>query len=203
MPSLVTPELLEDELKALSQYRLIALPFPYCISDAAAAAIEDARQAGAKLLICERLGEANEIGTLRAKPALSDRRERVTFVANVLDQITDPSFRSQLLQTLDHLLAGDKPYQVWPCGQNVEVLMREGANGQRLLAAINWERHEAAVDVGLRLPEGSHRATLCDGYGTRPAVIGGRRDLTAADLARFRVRLQPDQVRIYDIRPTK
>ena len=192
----------EDELKELGQYELLVLPFPYCISDTTAAAVEDARQAGAKLLICERLGEANEIGTLRPKPILSDwrDRDRVTFIDNVLDEITDPAFRSQLLQTLDRLLGQDKPYQVWPYGQNVEVLLREGADGQRLLAAINWERHDAAFDVGLRLPEGSYRVTQCDGYGTRAAVIDGRRDLTAADLAKFRVELKRDQVRVYSIR---
>ena len=194
----------EDELADLGRYRAVVLPFPYCISDKAAAAVEVARNAGARVMLCERLGEANEIGTLRAKPALDGwrNRDRVEYVDNIVDRMTAPQFRADLAQAFDRLLGEHKPFDLWKHGQNVEAIVRERPDGQKLLALINWERGDVVFDAGLRLPEGSYRVSQCDGYGVRPAAIAGRVDLTADDLAKFRVQLERDQVRLYDVRPS-
>jgi len=195
----------EDDLAELGQYRMIVLPFPYCISDKALSAVAEAYRAGARVVICERLGEANELGTLRPEPAFHAWQERdgVVVLDDVVESFTDPRFRARLAETFDGLLGDGKPLEVWEYGQNVEVVMREGVSGQRLLAAINWEPREVVFDVGLRLPEGAYKVRQCDGYGSRPAAVAGRTELTTAELGRFRVRLSRGQVRVYDVRPVR
>jgi len=195
----------EDDLTDLGEYALVMLPFPYAVSDKAAAAVEAARQAGASIVLCERLGDADETGALRPAPVFRDwsERERVTFVANVADEMTKPEFRNELLTTLDGLLGDRKPFAIETYGRNVEAVMRETDNGRKLLAVINWERGEAVADLRLRLLPGAYRVTQCDGYGTRPAAIAERQELTADDLAGFRVHLERDQVRVFEVRPVK
>lgn len=215
----------EDDLAELERYAVIVLPFAYCISDAAVAAIDRAVRAGSKLLICERLGEADELGNLRPAPALADwtARDGVRFLGDVVDRFTDPQFRSHLGDTLDTMLAGRCPIKVASAAGNVEAIVREG-NGHWLLACINWEPEDALLAVHLRLPPGDYAVTQCDGYGVRAAGIaertgqpeqegqflwgavpaGGavtvRQALSDKDLADFTVHLERDQVRIYDIR---
>ncbi|MEA3401468.1 MAG: hypothetical protein U9R79_09545 [Armatimonadota bacterium] len=191
----------EDELAHLSDYPLIVLPFPYCISNRAAAAVEEGRRAGSRILICERLGEADEVGTGREIPAMAGWAdgEDVVLVENLVDEFTDPAFRAELLGTLDDLLGESRAIELDRQGRNVEAILRRGDDGW-LLATINWEPEDVGLEVRLRLPEGSYRVRQCDGYGERPCAIGEREELTGADLAHLWVKLERNQVRIYQIR---
>lgn len=195
----------EDDLSDLARYGLIILPFPYCLSEAAARRVEQAWEAGSRVMLCERLGDADQLGTPRPTPLLADwkARERIAFVENVLDNITRAEFRADLSRKLDELLGAALPVAVARYGRNVEVILREGAAGRRLLAVLNWEPADSVCDIRLRLPEGRYRVQQCDGFGTRPAAIAGEQLVTEASLRQFRVRLNRDQVRVYDIRPVR
>ena len=195
----------EDDLADLGRYALVALPFPYCLSDRAAQAVESAWRAGAQVLLCERVGEADELGTRRPRPAFHDwpDRDRVTFVPNLVDRMADPAFQQSVRASLDAALGRRKPLSLWSYGRDVEAIVRTGSRGQILLALINWERGDVVADVGLHLPQGQYQVTQCDGHGVRPATVAKGRDVTASDLAKFRVRLSRDQVRVYDIRPKR
>ncbi len=164
----------EDELEEkLARYPVILLPFPYCVSDRALRAIARARETGSRVIICDRKGEANELGTLRQTPAFADwvNDGRAVFVPEVVERFWQPSVKQEFLRMTTSLLKGTQALVIQARGRNVEGIVRYAARGKVLLALINWEDEPAQPKIKLRLEPGNYRVIMADRYGWRPAGL--------------------------------
>jgi hypothetical protein len=185
----------------LSKHRVILLPFPYAMSDAQAAVIRKAAEAGARILAFERQGEADEWGNVRQSPALSDLFARgaanVFFSENLFDWGVDDQFQVKVLSTLDTALGDERPLVFRRYGKQVETAMvRKGGGRETFIAVVNHERDPVQVDLGVRLSDARYEVFVRSPQGW----ARGGNPLNAAQLADFRVDLVPQEVKVLYIR---
>jgi len=195
-----------EDLQHLGEYKLLIIPFPYSVSQAAADALKRALSAGSKMLVAQQRGEVNEYGTPYAAPILQDLIEKGAKDGNVVfldrdlvDWEVAPGFVGDLCRVVDGLLGPNKPLRLNRYGHRVEahLLEKPGEPKERLLTLINWG-DPAEVEVGLNLPKGGYETVTIS--SDSPALetegrIGGRAALTEADLARFALSLGKNEVR--------
>ena len=204
----------EDSLARLGDYKLLIIPFPYSVSQAAAQALKAALAAGSKMLIAQQRGEVNEYGVPYPTPILQDLIEKGTKDGNVVfldrelvEWEVEPTFVDELTRVVDGLLGAGKPLRLNRYGHRVEahLLEKPWAAGEepreRFLTLINWG-DAADVEVGLNLPKGSYQILTLS--SDNPALeaegrIDGRPDITEADLAQFAVPLGKNEVRTLSI----
>jgi len=204
----------EDSLARLGDYKLLIIPFPYSVSQAAAQALKAALAAGSKMLIAQQRGEVNEYGVPYPTPILQDLIEKGTKDGNVVfldrnlvEWEVAPAFVEDLGGIVDGLLGPNKPLRLNRFGHRVEahLLEKPSAAGEepreRFLTLINWG-DAAEVEVGLNLPKGSYQILTLS--SDNPALeaegrIDGRPDITEADLAQFAVPLGKNEVRTLSI----
>ena len=223
----------EDTFESeLSDYGVVLLPFPYCISDRAARAVAAAREAGAHVIVCDRLGEANELGTLRAEPVFASWREqgtgRFAFVDDVLGTYWRDDVRDRFVDDLIRRVGEHRTLSMETGGRNLEGIVRHGAGDRAFVAFINWEDVPLRADVSLNLPAGDYTVQVLDKFGRRPGGVtedsgagGDSRDdaflwgapgrsdasvrthVTAADLAHFTLSMPRQFVRVLIISPKR
>lgn len=203
----------EDNLKDLSRFKTLVIPFGYALSDAAIAAIKAAHAAGTKLVIFEKLGEADEFGTPRKEPALKELvgQKGVTFLD---ESATDNSANLRRLwdyrETVRKSL-GETGYFFDANGMPVSALVRELKDGRGwMLYLCNtanrtkmWAAtRTAGVAVGLPAKEGeTYRMETfsSDSCDLNANAVNGSRELGAKELKRFCVSLDPQEVKLVRI----
>ena len=200
-----------ESLRAVAEYTLVIVPFPYSVSRAAAEVLRKAHAAGAKLLIAQRRGEVDELGRKHPKPILDDLIERgrkdgsvVYLDRDLVAAEVERSFDAEMSGVIDGLLGPEKPLSLWRHGHRVEAHLAERREGARLLALINWGE-AAEVEVGVSLPAGSYRVLAVSSRAPRDervVQIGGKEVFAASDLAHVGVKLAKDEVVVLRITPT-
>lgn len=187
------------DLKELGRYKLIVLPFPYAVSGEAAEAVARGRAAGAKVLIVNRQGEVNEVGTKWERPALADMIERGSAKGDVVylkdDLVTIESsagYPASMKKTIDGLLGEERPGFFDAHGRDVEMLMLEHDAGTKIVTVTNRGEGEASVEVGVNVPEGRYAVTALSTREPgveRRVTLGGKAVVARAALARFALKL--------------
>lgn len=184
-----------DSMKDLKRYQVLVIPFGYALTDQAVAAIKEAYAAGSKLIIFDRLGEADEFGEKRAAPALADLvgRKGVTYFKDC------PSDVSGNLKTLRKwreavLKAVEKPSYVFdPNGRPVNALVRELPKGGGWLVFLAnvanrtppWRgTHSANVSFKFPSADGTYgiESFSSDSGELNAVLLAGSEDIAAKDL---------------------
>ena len=203
-----------DNMKDLSRFRVLVLPFPYSLSCEAAEAIRAAHAAGTKLVIFEHLAPTDEFGTPYDEPLLKDLvgQDGVTFVES---SASDTSADLRKLREYADILAkanADSGYS-FHASENrpVTYLVRELKGGQGWLlylcntaattqnawGAVNW----ASADIGLPAEKGTYRmetfsSDTCDVVEN---ALDGQTAIPAEALRHFRIHLDPQEVKLVRI----
>jgi hypothetical protein len=132
------------DLAALKDYRLAILPFPYSIPKESVAALEKAAQGGLKLLLIRHKGETDPLGEpypegpLLAQ-LLKKYPQQVQFWEDdLMAQGSNPQWIAKFKQFVDETVGNTAPIRVEKEG-DVEVAMRETADGKRFVFLINWD----------------------------------------------------------------
>ncbi len=200
----------EEDVAEACAFKVIVLPFPYCISDRSAELVRGAVARGARVVICSDLGRANELGDRRPAPALKELIDLpgVVFVP----KSTGPSplqapEEHPVVKTVSRIIVPDLRFSLARNGFDVEVLYRV-VNGRHYLAVINWDMRDATVRLGLRLDPGKYAARQFDRYGYgavafKNADKGGRRGkqptVTAAELKSFDLYLPRNGYKVLEV----
>jgi len=192
-----------DDLAPLARYPLAIIPFAYAVPRAAVAHIEDARAAGARILIFERRGEADAFGERLDAPAfdalIAAGREDGSVVFSETDwaeRADSRAFARELAALIDPLLGSHKELDLARFGNRVEAVLAAPTPGERYLSLMNWEDAPARITVGLRLPEGRYGVrtlSSADPETFRVGTINGEASPSAGALRRFAVELAADE----------
>jgi len=180
-------------LSNVSGFKVMIIPFAYSISDKAKAVIQDAVDAGVKLLVLKGRGETDEYGTLRKTPALAgfERRKGVIMLdENLLTRGNDIEVEKKILSALWALLGADRPIIVNNYRRDIEVGMLESENGTKFIFAVNWDKRDSVLDLGLNLPRGAYTVDRFDLEGVSVATLAGKRKTNERALMRFRVNIK-------------
>jgi hypothetical protein len=194
-----------ETLTNLRNYRLLVLPFSYSMSCETFNAVKAAVETGAKLLIVDQLAPTDEYGSPYPAPLLEALRTKPHVVFEKLNLARDGMRRSVRTRLTERLrqLTGDTGIRFDANGARVEFLLRELTDGSRILYLANWEHRPVAPVVGLDLPPGRYRLTLCPGAGVDLAegLVDGKADPDASALRRFSVPLSPREVVLAHVVP--
>jgi hypothetical protein len=189
-----------------AEIRVLIVPFAYAISDKAAAQFEAHAKAGKRIVIMQRLGEADMKGDPRPTPALAKLiaaypRNVIRIEGDVAMGRLTPDYEARYCKAIDEALGGDKPVYLDRGGQDIEATVLDLPGGKKILFALNWERRPAGFGLGVNLPEGRYRMTERNLKGTQPAAIGGKDVLSARDLRKFAVDLEAEELKFWLIEP--
>jgi|GEM_PF-2517473 len=196
----------KDFTQDIAKANLIILPFAYSVSDEAVAAIENAVQHGAKLLLFDRQGETDEMGDLRRQPAFTGlvTSGKAVFIGDDMTAIGQyPATQDKTRALVDRLLGNNKPIYFQPYGNDVEFACLERGDREKFLLLNNYTDRNVTVDAGVNMPAGQYQVMQRDLTEVRQAILRGRDAVTAADLAKFRVSLAPWEVKVLYIRPNQ
>ncbi len=198
----------EADWARLPQAKVIIVPFAYAISDKAVAQIEAHAKAGKRIILMQRLGEADMQGEPRQSPALKSLADKypaavIRIGGDVAMGSITPDYVAGYLRAIDAGLGGDKLVNLDRCGQEIEATCLNLPGGKKILFAINWERKPVSFELGLNLPAGTYRLTERNLKGTQPATINGKNEIDARDLARFVVNLQTEDLKFWLVEPVK
>ena len=203
-----------DNMKDLSRFKVLVLPFAYSLSRGAAEAIRAAHAAGTKLVIFEHLAPTDEYGTPYQAPLLADLvgQEGVTFVEASL---SDTAANLRKLREYADIIAkanADSGYSFHANGTHpLSYLVRElnGGRGWLLYLCNTAARTEnpwhgvrvANVTVGLPAAKGTYRmetysSDTCD---ISENAIDGQTRIPAASLRNFSIYLDPQEVKLVRI----
>jgi len=191
------------DVKQACRFPVLVLPYPYALSDEAAALIRRAHADGASVVIVGRMGEADETGAPRPTPALKALigAPRVTFVEMASARARLAEAEADPVVTAVRACLGDRlPFRLERHGYDVTAYERR-VGERRFLALINWDRRDAVVTLRLRLDPAPHRVTQLDRLGARPAAPGGRPVglIPARDLERLRIGLPRNGYKVFEI----
>jgi hypothetical protein len=132
------------DLSVLKNYQLAILPFPYSIPKESVAALEKAVQGGLKLLLIRHKGETDPLGEpypegpLLAQ-LLNKYPQQVQFWEDdLMAQGSHPQWISKFKQFVEQAVGNAAPIRVEKTG-DVEVAMRETADGKHFVFLINWD----------------------------------------------------------------
>ncbi|NLG36006.1 MAG: hypothetical protein GX548_11690 [Lentisphaerae bacterium] len=194
-----------DTLTNLNSYALLILPFSYSMSRETCAAVTAASEAGTKLLIVDQLAPTDEYGTAHPAPLLAELvgKPNVTFVKSNLAR--EGMKRSVRLKLADQIkaLVGETGVRFDARGGQVEFLIREVDDGSRIVYLANWGYEPAEPALGLDLPDGSYRTTICGGDAVvlRRGLVDGLPEADATAFKRLSVPLAPREVVLAHIAP--
>jgi len=201
-----------DDLQALTNYHLVVLPFAYSIPRAAIGPLDQAYEAGANFLICERKGEVDEVGQKYDRPLLvklierGSGTERVGFLNEDLVVLeARRTFVPKVSAVVDKLLGEHKDLHLKRYGNKIEGYVFAVRPDEQYVALINWGNREARIEVGLDLPEGKYKLlTLSSDAPSayREGTIEGAKELSADALRNFAVRLNAGEVLALYVVPT-
>ncbi|MCE5230423.1 hypothetical protein LLG95_12630 [bacterium] len=198
----------EADWAKLPKAKVIVVPFAYAISDKAVAQLESHARAGKKIILMQRLGEADMKGEQRKSPALEAMIDKypdsvMRIGGDVAMGSVTPDYVAQYLGAIDAALGGDKVVNLDRCGQEIEATCLNLKGGGKILFAINWEKKPAAFELGINLPAGNYRLTERNLKGTQPATIKGKTEIDARDLKRFKVELETEDLKFWLVEPAK
>jgi hypothetical protein len=193
-----------DDLAILKSYPLVILPFAYSIPKSALSALDQAYEAGANFLICERKGEVDEVGQKYDQPLLAGLIERgsgtgrVGFLEKDLVALeAKRSFVSKVSAVVHGLLGTHKDLYLKRYGNKMEGYVFAVRPDEQYVALTNWGNREARIEVGLNLPDGEYKLlTLSSDKPSayREGLIAGARTFTDATLRSFAVKLNAGEV---------
>jgi hypothetical protein len=98
-------------------------------------------------------------------------------------------------------LGDAKPTFFESYGNDVEFSCLEKGVSERFLCLINWTDRSVEVDAGVMLPQGTYRILQRTLTSCSRAALNGHDAFNAGKLGRFRVRLEPWDVRILYVHP--
>ena len=185
-------------LHDLGDYRVLVLPYPYSISQAAADAVRAAIARGTRVIAIARSGEVDEFGDVRQVPALRDV-PGVDHLAIDLARSRYDDLSSLLSKRVRDALGSTAPLRFDAAGRDVECSVMEN-DDDRLLFCLNWESQPLDVDVGVNVPDGRYEASIITMDREVPARIGDKSTLGASDLAQFRLALGPEEAAVIVVR---
>ncbi len=186
--------------------RAIVVPFAYSISDKAVDALAAHARAGRRIILMQRMGDADENGNPRSAPALDNLLktypDAVTRISGeIMMGFVTPDYEAGFCKAVDAALGDAKPVHLNRFGNDIEATALDLPGGRKILFAINWEKRPVRIELGINMPKGSYRLTERNLKGTQPAAIGGKEILTAGDLRRFAVNLQTEELKFWLIEP--
>lgn len=200
----------EGDLGKVADYPLAIMPFPYSVSEKAAAILGKAFDAKTRFLIFGKKGEVNEYGMKHAGgPALNRIVTAGTLNSKAL--FLDPDIRdyerrsgyeSDLKGKIDFLLAGDKDFHFDRKGSDVGVYFLQKKEDDRLIALNNKESRNALVSVGFHMPRGVyeiHSVSSTNPEKMYPCTLLGKQKIDAEALSNFTVELKPAETRLLRI----
>ncbi len=200
----------QDDYHHLAEYPLIILPFPYALSKEAHQVIEDAADNGSKVLLFGKQGEVDELGNPHPVLLFADmieRQQALLISTDLRDSGHFPDFRHNMKTMADNFL-GPATSSANTHGSDIQIGWLEGLNNARFILLINWENHEAIVDLSVYEDEkaqkqgnqASHYRVLSRSLDTLHEMeINGKNRLTANDLQSFRVKMQAGEAQILNI----
>ena len=201
-----------DDLAALKDYHLVVLPFAYSIPRAAVASLDQAYEAGANFLVCDRKGEVDEVGRKIGQPLLQkliDRGSgdgRVRFLDEDLVALeARRNFTPRMASVVDELLGEHKDLHLKRYGNKIEGFVFATKTDEQYVSLINWGNREAQIEAGLNLPDGEYRMlTLSSDAPSayREGIIDGAKELTGDTLRNFAVKLNAGEVLALYVVPT-
>lgn len=186
--------------------RVLIVPFAYSISDKAVAQLEAHAKAGKKIILMQRMGDADENGAPRPSPALDNLLKSypnvVTRVGGeVMMGYVTPDYEAGFCKTVDKALGDAKLVNLNRFGNDIEATALDLKGGKKILFAINWEKQPVRVELGINMPAGKYRLTERNLKGTQPAAIKGKEVMSARDLRNFAVNLQTEELKFWLIEP--
>ena len=184
------------------KYRLIVLPFAYSVSDEELAALKEASDAGARILVVggreagtvDGIGERREVNAFRDLPVFpfavesplvpSTRTLAADFTKLVVSLLGRPSLSIDVQD-----------------GYDVQSYMLSVGAREKLLTVMNWSERDTAVNLSLALPEGRYRLESCSGGDVCKGLVNGREVFTASEASSFRLELKKEDVLLFRVRP--
>ncbi|MEN6626803.1 MAG: hypothetical protein ABFD69_11325 [Candidatus Sumerlaeia bacterium] len=193
-----------DWAKLPAATRVVIVPFAYSITDKAVAQLEAYAKAGTKVILMQRLGEADENGELRATPALA----RLIGMPNVVRIDGDiatgsitPDYVAHYLRTIDEALGDARLVNMNRHGNDIEATALDLPGGKKILFALNWEKAPVRFELGINLPKGKYKITERNLKGVQPAAIKGKEVVNAKALRNFAVDLNAEELKFWLIEP--
>ncbi len=198
----------EADWKEIPGLQVIVLPFAYAVSDSAVAQLEHHLKAGRRLVIMQRMGEADEKGEMRPTPALERLaqaypKQVYRIPGEVFAGFSDENYVKRFNETMAKALGKDRLLTLHRYGHDVEVSALELPGGRLLVFALNWEPGDVSFELGLNLPQGSYRLMERNPKGAQPVTLKGRDTIKAGDLKQFAVDLKQDEFKVWLVEPVQ
>lgn len=195
-----------DTLGDLSEHRVLLLPFPYSISDAAVGKIKDAVSKGSRLILLGSLGETDEWGEPRGVPAFKDlvgKGQATLLDEDIFLAGGEDTFVRKAGGMIDVALGETNPIRAEVYGRNVDVTLLEKEGNERFLFVLNWEPEPVSVDLSLAVPEGEYTVMMRDDVTWHSVSLSGKEVFTPEMLRNFRVPMPPQQGRVFYLKPNE
>lgn len=198
----------EADWKDIPGLQVIVLPFAYAISDSAVAQLENHLKAGRRLVIMQRMGEADEKGVMRPTPALERLvkaypKQVFRIPGEVFAGFSDENYVKKFNETMAKALGKNRLLTLNRYGHDVEVSALELPGGRLMVFALNWEPGDVSFEMGVNPPKGSYRLTERNPNGAQPVTLKGKAAFKAGDLKRFAVDLKEDEFKVWLVEPIK
>lgn len=203
-----------DNMKDLSRFKVLVIPFAYSLSRDAADAIKAAHAAGTRLVIFEHLAPTDEYGTPYDEPLLKDLvgQDGVTFIESSASDVSGDLRRMDDFAKTIAKANEASGYTFHANGlKPVPYLVRELNGGKGWLiylcntaayAGNAWGHVNVAnVTIGLPAAKGTYRMeTFSSATGeVAENAIGGKTAIPAESLRRFSLSIDPQEVKIVRI----
>ena len=203
-----------DNMKNLKRFKALVVPFAYSLSKSAFEEIKAAADAGTKVFIFDQLAPTNEYGTPYEKPLLLalEGHKNVTFIKESLADASADLARLDGYKKMIEAATADAGYAFNSNGQPVAYLVSKQKDGfllylcnynERDLSGSTWAP-VASARVGISLPveEGAtYRMETfnSDAMQLNKNALKGKELIPAADLKKFMIELNPQEVKLVRI----
>lgn len=193
-----------DTLDDLNQFKLMILPFGYSMSKASFTKIKVAVDKGTKLLIFNQLAPTDEIGNKYKEPLLKQLigHKNVVFIdENLAAEGMRIKIRMKNIAEIKKLLGNDG-YYFNNNDKMVEYIVREITPKSYILYVANWDKNkEASPIIGLPLPKGKYKLTVCSSLKEElnKGMINGKASVSAEGLKKFNIKLAPGELKLIKI----
>ncbi|HXK44668.1 MAG TPA: hypothetical protein PL060_01850, partial [bacterium] len=145
----------------------------------------------------------DEWGNPYQKPLFSDMvssGRAMLIKDDVLKVGNDPDFLTDFQNQVDALLGKNKMFFFKNYGNDVETAVLEKGAKEKFVLFLNWTDRPVQVEAGLKLPDGNYECFQRDLNEVRRVMIGSETKITARNLQRFLVSLQPWEMKILYIK---
>jgi hypothetical protein len=186
-------------LSGIRDYALAIMPCPYSMATTALPVIREAIAQGVKIISLGNRGEVNEFGVRYDVPLL----DQINGIRHLPIGLTGTNYRAlsqRILPTLLSELGDRRPLKFDAGDADVECSVRVKGTS-RWIFCLNWEQHPVGVELGLRLGQGDYRLSTIDLETSGEALLKGKSNLAASDLARFHIMLAPSEAKIFMVEP--